>query len=530
MQLNGAEAALEEELKRQCAEFERCLRQNPLSFENKALEVQLVQMQDDFVSLQQDFKNMRAFLGQGLAEKTGQLEAQQRAAGTAEGHADCLHDLLYFHEEQGRLAGSYWQAQCEKRDDSIRFLTLKLQEYTVPSSDYLRARQELSIDEERTMEHAAGDSCRNCDAGVAASALSGSSAQCDGGNRNVGDPSVATGGANRKNSYSEDKTGTDQGGYALTRKPEIATSVPAAQPPPPPPPLPGGGSGGGSGAIAASVTAGSPGSPIAAAASSSPGVRTVAQNYQAVLEEHLEMCRKRQAQEEEILALEHELEASELDCLALKHACNHLMMSASSGDASEREPYMLSEDAPVINSSGEFESQADQSVAALQAECADLRTEVAACKEMLAFSTSHDRLPAWAHRCTWRDELDVRAGQLERISLEFDETKRNLDFANDELQWQATSAEALRMRLSDALRATKSEDMRTRELRAMHGQSLRAVEELVQQWTRPGGHAVRDSTGTSLPLVVQQAQMLLESIRRSEAAEASATATAAIAA
>lgn len=29
------------------------------------------------------------------------------------------------------LAGSYWQTQCVKRDDSIRFLTLKLQEYTV---------------------------------------------------------------------------------------------------------------------------------------------------------------------------------------------------------------------------------------------------------------------------------------------------------------------------------------------------------------------------------------------------------------
>lgn len=40
-------------------------------------------------------------------------------------------DPLSRMEDNGVLAGSYWQTQCVKRDDSIRFLTLKLQEYTV---------------------------------------------------------------------------------------------------------------------------------------------------------------------------------------------------------------------------------------------------------------------------------------------------------------------------------------------------------------------------------------------------------------
>ncbi|CAE8604580.1 unnamed protein product, partial [Polarella glacialis] len=62
-------------------------------------------------------------------------------------------------------------------------------------------------------------------------------------------------------------------------------------------------------------------------------------------------------------------------------------------------------------------------------------------------------LPPWAQRCVWRDELDIRAGQLERISLQFDATKRSLDAANEELQWQATSAEALRVRLEAVLLA-----------------------------------------------------------------------------
>eukprot|EP00418_Pyrodinium_bahamense_P022295 CAMPEP_0179140910 /NCGR_PEP_ID=MMETSP0796-20121207/67529_1 /TAXON_ID=73915 /ORGANISM="Pyrodinium bahamense, Strain pbaha01" /LENGTH=189 /DNA_ID=CAMNT_0020840547 /DNA_START=36 /DNA_END=602 /DNA_ORIENTATION=- len=135
-----SETLLEEDLRRQCAELELLLRQDPLSFENETLEVQLVQMQDDYLSLQDDFRSMREYFGQQIAQMSAQLEEQSRAAGTSEGHADCLLELLHFHEDQGQLAGSYWRAQCEKRDDSIRFLTLKLQEYTVPSAEY-RARR-----------------------------------------------------------------------------------------------------------------------------------------------------------------------------------------------------------------------------------------------------------------------------------------------------------------------------------------------------------------------------------------------------
>merc|ERR1712232_957390 len=93
-----------------------------------------------------------------------------------------------------------------------------------------------------------------------------------------------------------------------------------------------------------------------------------------------------------------------------------------------------------------------------------LRAEVEACKQALQEeSIGCEDLPTWAQRCTWRDQLDVRAGQLERISLKFDATKRSLDAANEELQWQATSAEALRMRLADVVRAVRNEDEKTIE-------------------------------------------------------------------
>ena len=70
------------------------------------------------------------------------------------------------------------------------------------------------------------------------------------------------------------------------------------------------------------------------------------------------------------------------------------------------------------------------------------------------------QLPPWALRCAWRDALDLRASQLERVSGQLDGTKRSLDAANEELNWQATSAEALRTRLTDVLQATLAEERR----------------------------------------------------------------------
>jgi len=166
----------------------------------------------------------------------------------------------------------------------------------------------------------------------------------------------------------------------------------------------------------------------------------------------------------------------------------------------------------------------------MEAECSRLRSEVEACEQGLADNQS-GQLPTWAHRCVWRDELDVRAGQLERISLQFDATKRSLDAANEELQWQATSAEALRMRLADVQRAIKGEEAKTSELRAEHRQSQNSVEALLQHWSQPrddnadeaevgfGGTAFGSTSAMALPLVCQQAQWLLESIRRSESPE-----------
>lgn len=392
LSMHDAEIGLEAELSRQCAELERQLRQDPLSFENEALEVQLAQMQDDFASLQGDFRGVQEYFEEKIAEMGTQLEEQHRTAGTAEGHADCLRDLLHFHEDQGQLAGSYWRAQCEKRDDSIRFLTLKLQEYTVPSAEY--QTQRLKMDAAKL--------------GAAA--------------------------------------------------PQVELQLPL----------------------------------IRSAALSEDGVAVSPQSaglsFQALLEKHLELCREFQEQETATRGVQLRCDANELD-----HAASTAALQVwTSGENEVPE---------TGNQNHTEDTDEEQRI---------LLSEIEALKEQTAAAyAEQEQLPPWAHRCTWRDELDVRAGQLERISLQFDATKRSLDAANEELQWQATSAEALRMRLADVLRAVKAEELKTGELHTGHMMSKEAVQQLLECWTHARGGANGGSAAGGLPLVCQQAQLLL---------------------
>jgi len=336
-----------EELRRQCAELEKQLCEDPLTGENQALKYQLVQMQDDYQALKGDYGSMRDYFGQRLSEMTQQLEEQSRAAGTSEGHADCLHDLLHFHEDQGQLAGSYWRAQCEKRDDSIRFLTLKLQEYTVPSSVYQAQRQQ------------------------------------------GGDP----GGTPAEVPLSDQASTTAPEAGSQSKSPSQDTATSTSQVPPP---------GGGAAAVPAA---------------------TSGQAYQALLDQHLELCKEIQAQEEESLALEKDLEAAELKCAALKAAKdfvgpgNQAALGTNGAGVGGRFSLfggILGFSSPAADT--ESQEQAETGVAedavlaelnALEAERCRLCSEVEACEQALAASSERERLPVWAHRCIWRDELDV---------------------------------------------------------------------------------------------------------------------------
>lgn len=303
------------------------------------------------------------------------------------------------------------------------------------------------------------------------------------------------------------------------------------------------------------------------------------QSFQALRDQHLELCRELQEQEAHTLALQRGLEQNELRCAALRAAqdlwaeqtamtevsqpappeplvdlvgagdgaaaaARSFVGFAAAGfaclgaqrvyaaDAREAKELVHHRDRREDDEEEEEEKEGDEreeeqdeaeeaaaheATEALEAEIRLLHEEIEACELSLstATDTRSEPLPPWAQRCVWRDELDVRAGQLERISLQFDAMKRSLDAANEELQWQATSAEALRMRLTDVLRAIRAEEAKTKQLRAEHRQSRLVVEELLQQWTQ----TCREGSGRSLPMICQQAEWLLESTRQSEEAE-----------
>lgn len=411
-------AALEEDLESQCAELERQLREDPLAFENEALEVTLVQMQSDFMSLREDYRNMDKYFVERLHELTVQLEDQVRAAALAGGHADCLRDLLQFHEDQGKLASSYWRAQCEKRDDSVRFLTLKMQEYFVPAAEYARLRQEAATSD-----------------GTAAAGL---------------DPATGSSPSAASPSWSPSRPPSSPPRSPKRRAPDAKEAI---------------------------------------------GVRL----HAALVEEHAALCGEIEAQEEAHLANVRKLHTSELHCAAARAARDQWLLTACA-DHSPGLPD--SQDAPLsslfaaamkwgwsdwseetVLAHADYRQGSREDLAAVpppqalrgveasledaRAERRRLCEEVGALRQRMVGQVGGETatLPAWAHRCVWRDELDVRAGQLERVSLRFDATKRSLDAANEELQWQATSAEALRMRLADLLRAAKLEELKAWDFR-----------------------------------------------------------------
>jgi len=155
-------------------------------------------------------------------------------------------------------------------------------------------------------------------------------------------------------------------------------------------------------------------------------------------------------------------------------------------------------------------------IAELEAECCTLQSEVISCEQQL--DAERRSLPIWAQRCVWRDELDARANQLERISLQFDSAKRSLDGANEELQWQATSAEALRMRLADVLCAAQAEETKTEMLKAECRQGQRSVEELLAELVgerQESGEEMHPSAVRRL----REVEWLMETIRACELAE-----------
>mmetsp|Transcript_72480 Transcript_72480/g.172786 ORF Transcript_72480/g.172786 Transcript_72480/m.172786 type:complete len:524 (-) Transcript_72480:23-1594(-) len=479
----------EEELLSECADLERQLQQDPLSRQNETLQVQLVQMQDDFLSLQEEFRSMHDYYRDRLAAMTSQLEDQNRAAASAEGHVECLRRLLRLHEEQGRFTGSYWQAQCEKRDDSIRFLTLKLNEYTVPSEEYEVLKQSsdakedtvvLTLHAKRQGEDILID-CRSSQ-GAQACVLRLPATETVGVLRSMIAEEAAhllgEGGEQRLTLALQDGTIFDDDEAARQHSLEeqlLQATFPRH----------------GVAMTRLLQNARSSGSRSPRKEKDRKGLLAARQDrFKILCEEHKSAMELSQAQALESKRLRKELQEAELERSSLR-AEAELRRSEEDGASSSSLgafwPFGRSASKAEVEEEGDAEE-----MQAVEEELKNLEAEVAAWKEKLeasqccntstaATADKYALVPHWARTCPWRADLDVRAGQLERISQQLDGTKRMLDSASEDLQWQATSAEALRMRLGDVLRAIKTEQLKTEQLRSEHQAGEASLEELLQQ-------------------------------------------------
>eukprot|EP00927_Polykrikos_kofoidii_P066102 TRINITY_DN61763_c0_g1_i1.p1 TRINITY_DN61763_c0_g1~~TRINITY_DN61763_c0_g1_i1.p1 ORF type:complete len:587 (+),score=107.31 TRINITY_DN61763_c0_g1_i1:215-1975(+) len=126
----------EASLLRQCEELEMRLQMNPLRRKNTALKTTLASLEKSFAVLR---ANMRAHCSRHfkeLADKAEQLGEYSRIAGYSENRANYLEEALQLHEDHNNAVHGYWQAQLEKRTDTVRFLTLKLAEHSLSANDY----------------------------------------------------------------------------------------------------------------------------------------------------------------------------------------------------------------------------------------------------------------------------------------------------------------------------------------------------------------------------------------------------------
>jgi len=102
-----------------------------LRLEKEALASQVAQSQQDFVALQDEFKEAKSGLTERVASLEKVLEAQQAVTAAADRRVICNEDLVRFYEEQRRIMASHWKAQCQMKDERIRYLNLQLTDYTI---------------------------------------------------------------------------------------------------------------------------------------------------------------------------------------------------------------------------------------------------------------------------------------------------------------------------------------------------------------------------------------------------------------
>lgn len=89
-----------------------------------------------------------------------------------------------------------------------------------------------------------------------------------------------------------------------------------------------------------------------------------------------------------------------------------------------------------------------------------------------------EEAPPWPHSCIWRDELDVREGQLEKITAQLSRTNDALNAAQAALEQQRSRHEEVKMRHREAEATLREADKRRSALQRQTAELKRSEVEL----------------------------------------------------
>lgn len=235
--------------------------------------------------------------------------------------------------------------------------------------------------------------------------------------------------------------------------------------------------------------------------------RSAGEEYRLLRRRHQELCKEIDAQQEQTDALQRDVRSTELDCAALRARLDFFSESAAAEGVASASSASLPLDASSIEKEHErvrrelqvavadylFEptraSHPASASSSSRAESTHARATAGAAAAAAAGATAGgtaaagrcDALPPWARSCPCREELDVNAAKLEKVSLSIEASEQSLEETCSELSVHVYGLDALRTQVQELRRSAAAEQMVINKLRAEHRWRLSFVKEHAQR-------------------------------------------------
>eukprot|EP00930_Biecheleria_cincta_P028522 TRINITY_DN19910_c0_g1_i2.p1 TRINITY_DN19910_c0_g1~~TRINITY_DN19910_c0_g1_i2.p1 ORF type:complete len:444 (+),score=112.04 TRINITY_DN19910_c0_g1_i2:124-1455(+) len=148
-------------------------------------------------------------------------------------------------------------------------------------------------------------------------------------------------------------------------------------------------------------------------------------------------------------------------------------------EVEEEDHSLHAREAEAASKAAQLLSPSELAFVSLNAECDSLRAKISLLSD---FRRQHEAAqePPSRHRCIWRDELDVRESQLEKITTQLEKTSAALRSAQEALAFQREKHQDMKARHAEA-EAQLREGERERVHKQRRCQELRRAELAVQR-------------------------------------------------